>query len=45
MVVTFEAGFLSGIPTTIVADLAPSLKKLHGTVSEHPKVNRWILVY
>lgn len=38
VVATVEAGFLVGIPKTMVADIAPSLKSLDNAVMKHPKV-------
>lgn len=33
-----QAGFLAGIPATMVGDIAPSLKALDDAVMKHPKV-------
>lgn len=38
VIATVETGFLTGIPTTMVEDIAPSLKALDNAVMEHPKV-------
>lgn len=38
VVSTVETGFLTGIPTTMVEDIAPSLKALDKAVMEHPEV-------
>ena len=38
LVATVETGFLTGIPTTMVADIAPSLKALDEAVMEHREV-------
>ena len=38
VVATVEAGFLTGIPASTVADIAPSLKALDNAVMENPKV-------
>nr|WEU39163.1 glutathione S-transferase [Saccharina japonica] len=35
---TVQAGFLAGIPTTMVEDICPSLKAVDDAVMEHPKV-------
>lgn len=38
MVATVQLGFLTGIPTTMIEDICPSLKALDDAVLEHPKV-------
>lgn len=38
VIATVETGFLTGIPTTMVEDIAPSLKALDNAVMEHSKV-------
>ena len=38
VVATVQAGFLTGIPTTMVEDIAPCLKAIDDAVMEHPKV-------
>eukprot|EP00904_Undaria_pinnatifida_P011731 jgi/Undpi1/7689/HiC_scaffold_23.g10162.m1 len=41
VVATVQAGFLTGIPTTMVEDIAPSLKAIDDAVMEHPKVKAY----
>ncbi|CAM9874750.1 unnamed protein product [Laminaria digitata] len=41
VVATVQAGFLTGIPTTMVEDIAPCLKVLDDAVMEHPKVKAY----
>lgn len=38
VVSSLETGFVSGVPPTVVNELAPTLKEHHGFVGEHPKV-------
>lgn len=39
MVVQFESGLFEYIPTSLVVDAAPTLKKHHDLVLTHPKVS------
>ncbi|CAM9704958.1 unnamed protein product [Laminaria digitata] len=41
VIATVEAGFLTGIPPTMVEDIAPSLKALDNAIMEHPKVKAY----
>ncbi|CAN0553958.1 unnamed protein product, partial [Laminaria digitata] len=41
VIATVQAGFLTGIPTTMVEDICPSLKALDHAVMEHPKVKAY----
>eukprot|EP00904_Undaria_pinnatifida_P011730 jgi/Undpi1/7688/HiC_scaffold_23.g10161.m1 len=41
VVATVQAGFLTGIPTTMVEDIAPCLKAIDDAVMEHPKVKAY----
>ncbi|CAN0093857.1 unnamed protein product [Laminaria digitata] len=41
VIATVQAGFLTGIPTTMVEDMCPSLKDLDNAVMEHPKVKAY----
>lgn len=34
-----EMGFLDGFPTTLVSDVAPTIKAHHDAVMRHPKVS------
>nr|WEU39144.1 glutathione S-transferase [Saccharina japonica] len=41
VIATVQTGFLTGIPTTMVEDICPSLKALDDAVMEHPKVKAY----
>eukprot|EP00904_Undaria_pinnatifida_P011733 jgi/Undpi1/7690/HiC_scaffold_23.g10163.m1 len=41
VVATVQLGFLTGIPTTMIEDICPSLKALDDAVLEHPKVKAY----
>nr|UZD11051.1 glutathione s-transferase 1 [Macrocystis pyrifera] len=41
VVATCQADFLTGIPTTMVEDICPSLKVVEDAVVEHPKVRAY----
>ena len=38
VIATVETGFLTGIPTTMVEDISPSLKTLDNAVMDNPNV-------